>query len=66
MSRTSDPDLPPASDGAAEEPLPAPVDDAHADPTLVEWMLDRSPEERLAALQGFVDSVWELRGGRET
>lgn len=42
---------------------PPPVDDALADPTLIEWMLDRSPEQRLEALQGFVDSLWELRGG---
>jgi len=35
------------------------------DLTLVEWMLDRTPEQRLEALQGFVDSVWELRGGRK-
>lgn len=47
--------------GRAE--APPPVDDAYADPTLIEWMLDRSPEKRLEALQGFVDSLWELRGG---
>lgn len=36
-----------------------------ADSSLIEWMLDLTPEQRLEALQGFVDSVWELRGGRE-
>jgi hypothetical protein len=40
----------------------APIDDDHADPTLIEWMLNRSPDQRLEALQGFVDSIWELRG----
>ena len=28
--------------------------------TLIRWMLSLSPEERLAVLQGFVDSVAEL------
>jgi len=50
----------------AEVGAPASIDDEHADPTLIEWMLDRSPEQRLDALQGFVDSVWELRGGSKT
>jgi hypothetical protein len=36
-----------------------------ADSSLIEWMLDRTPEQRLEALQGFVDSVWELRGRRQ-
>lgn len=39
--------------------------EASADASLIEWMLDLTPEQRLEALQGFVDSVWELRGGRE-
>lgn len=30
------------------------------DVTLIRWMLSRSPEERLAVLQGFADSVAEL------
>lgn len=33
-----------------------------ADSSLIEWMLDLTPEQRLEALQGFVDGVWELRG----
>jgi hypothetical protein len=48
-----------------EEPAPL-VDDDEADPTLIGWMLDRSPEQRLEALQGFVDSIWELRNGSKT
>lgn len=55
-----------APDRATEGDVALPVDDAHADPTLIDWMLDRSPEQRLAALQGFVDSLWELRGGSKT
>jgi hypothetical protein len=39
--------------------------ESSADSSLIEWMLDLTPEQRLEALQGFVDSVWELRGGRE-
>lgn len=34
--------------------------DDGVDVTLIRWMLSLSPEERLAVLQGFVDSVVEL------
>ena len=34
------------------------------DTSLIRWMLTLSPEERLAVLQGFVDSATELRDGR--
>lgn len=44
----------------------AAVGETSADASLIEWMLDLTPEQRLEALQGFVDSVWELRGERET
>jgi len=33
------------------------------DRTLIRWMLSLTPTERLDVLQGFVDSVEELRGG---
>lgn len=37
------------------------------DRTLIRWMLSLTPTERLEVLQGFVDSVKELRGeGGET
>jgi hypothetical protein len=41
---------------------PAPLRDADdgVDVTLIHWMLSLSPEERLAVLQGFADSVAEL------
>ena len=57
--------------GAAQVEPQAQVDEtvaageSSADSSLIEWMLDLTPEQRLEALQGFVDSVWELRGGRE-
>jgi hypothetical protein len=50
---------PPANPEAAK------LADDKADPTLIEWMLDLTPEQRLDALQGFVNSVWELRHGTE-
>jgi hypothetical protein len=34
--------------------------DDGVDVTLIRWMLSLSPEERLAVLQGFADSVAEL------
>ena len=33
------------------------------DRSLIRWMLSLTPAERLDVLQGFVDSVEELRGG---
>jgi hypothetical protein len=38
------------------------VDDDGVDLSLIRWMLALTAEERLEALQGFVDSVEELRG----
>jgi hypothetical protein len=34
------------------------------DLTLIRWMLDMTPAERLAALQSFVDAVWKAREAR--
>jgi hypothetical protein len=39
--------------------LPCDADDG-VDVTLIRWMLSLSPEERLAVLQGFTDSVAKL------
>jgi hypothetical protein len=39
--------------------LPRDAEDG-VDVTLIRWMLSLSPEERLAVLQGFADSVAEL------
>jgi hypothetical protein len=49
------------------EPEPPAEPDVSAegvDRTLIRWMLGLTPEQRLDALQGFVDSVRELRGDR--
>jgi len=43
-----------------QEPAPLVETDDGVDVTLIRWMLTLSPEERLAVLQGFVDSVAEL------
>lgn len=42
------------------EPSTLPSEDDGVDVSLIRWLLGLSPEERLAALQGFVDSVCEL------
>ncbi len=34
------------------------------DDSLIRWMLDLSPTQRLAAAQGFIDSVRVLQNGR--
>lgn len=44
---------------SSEAPLPPDPDDG-VDVTLIRWMLSLTAEERLAVLQGFVDSVAEL------
>jgi hypothetical protein len=36
-------------------------DDDGVDLTLIRWMLSLTPSERLDALQGFADSLYELR-----
>ena len=41
-----------------------PEDDG-VDVSLVRWMLGLTPEERLEVLQGFADSVGELRDGED-
>ncbi len=47
------------------EPPAGEVDESGVDLTLIRWMLSLSPAERLASLQGFVDSVAALRHGRD-
>jgi len=36
------------------------------DLTLIRWMLDRTPTERLQAAQDLIDTAWFLRSGDET
>lgn len=45
-----------------EEPPKAPPPDDGVAVSLIDWMLSLTPSERLDVLQGFVDSVAELRG----
>ena len=44
---------------ASEEPTHS---EDGVDLTLIRWMLSLTPAERLDVLQGFVDSVLEIRG----
>jgi hypothetical protein len=39
-----------------------PYDSSGVDVTLIRWMLDMTPAERLQALQSFVDAIWRARG----
>jgi hypothetical protein len=43
------------------DPLLAVKRGPHEDDSLIRWMLSLSPAERLQVLQGFVESVSELR-----
>ena len=45
---------------------PGTVVDDGVDVSLIRWMLDLSPSERLEVLQGFADSVGELRDGEDS
>ena len=47
---------------AREDQAPSEPQD-EGEVTLIRWMLSLSLEARLEVLQGFVDSVAELRGG---
>ena len=52
--------------GADVRPSPASstTSDDGVDLTLIRWMLGLSSVERLMALQGFADSLFEMRNGR--
>jgi hypothetical protein len=43
-------------------PVTAPVSPTEVDETLIRWMLSLTHEQRLAALQGAIDSAHELAG----
>lgn len=45
---------------AGPDPAPPIEPDDGVDVTLIRWMLSLTPDERLAVLQGFADSVGEL------
>jgi hypothetical protein len=45
-----------------DEPL---FNEDGVDLTLIRWMLSLSPDERLDVLQGFLNSVAEIRGAQD-
>jgi hypothetical protein len=53
-----------ASDGGAVGHATDAAEDG-VDLSLIRWMLSLTPSERLAALQGFVDSALSLRDGAD-
>jgi hypothetical protein len=40
-------------------------DNSGVDVTLIRWMLDMTPAERLQVLQSFVDATWKARGAND-
>jgi hypothetical protein len=42
-----------------------PYDSSGVDVTLIRWMLDMTPAERLQVLQSFVDATWKARGAND-
>ena len=55
----------PSSDASdATEPAKAYSEDG-VDVSLIHWMLELSPLERLEAAQDMIDTVWMLREGAE-
>ena len=45
-----------------QEAAEYPYDSSGVDVTLIRWMLDMTPAERLQVLQSFVDATWSARG----
>ena len=43
----------------------SPYDSSGVDVTLIRWMLDMTPAERLQVLQSFVDATWKARGAND-
>ncbi len=52
----------PEAAGNAEPTLDGAFAADGVDLTVIRWMLDRTPEERLQAVQQLLDAAWELRG----
>ncbi len=55
---------PPAEASELTEPPEAYSEDG-VDVTLIHWMLELSPKERLEAAQDMIDTVWMLREAAE-
>jgi hypothetical protein len=43
------------------EATESPCESSGVDVTLIRWMLDMTPAERLQVLQSFVDATWKAR-----
>ena len=53
--------------GTTDEPtLEGAFSDDGVDLTLIRWMLQKSPIERLRAAQDLIDATWQLRSDIET
>jgi hypothetical protein len=50
---------------AQTDPPESPYDSSGVDVTLIRWMLDMTPAERLQVLQSFVDAIWKARGAND-
>jgi hypothetical protein len=66
------PSLPPCTVRSIIEPTDeppeaaeSPYDSSGVDVTLIRWMLDMTPAERLQVLQSFVDATWKARGAHD-
>ncbi|HUP04667.1 MAG TPA: hypothetical protein VMU19_11800 [Bryobacteraceae bacterium] len=51
--------------GEMQEQPPPEYDENGVDLTLILWMMDMTPAERLDTLQAAVDALWPYRSGRE-
>ena len=47
------------------EATESPCESSGVDVTLIRWMLDMTPAERLQVLQSFVDATWKARGAND-
>jgi len=63
-SAGTDPD--PRPSNTAELDLEGAFSDDGVDLTLIRWMLQRTPTERLQAAQQLIDATWALRIDSET
>ena len=64
--------LPPYTERSMDEPTNPPPESVESpytrdgvDVTLIRWMLDMTPAERLQVLQSFVDATWKARGAND-
>ena len=49
-----------------DQPVESTVDDHGIDLSLISWMLELTPEERLRAAQDMIDTVWALRDAEQS